>query len=67
MTVVLSAVAAPIVRLVSVTVTAIPAASAVPPVVMTMEVAPGCAGVRVAPTVESTAVGVALVAKKPDG
>jgi hypothetical protein len=34
---------------------------------MTIEVAPGYAGVRVALTVESTAVGVALVAKKPDG
>ena len=67
MTVVLPAVAAPIVRPVSVTATAIPAASAAPPVVMTMEVAPGCAGLRVASTVESAAVGVALVAKKPDG
>ena len=61
------AVAAPIVRPVSVTVTAIPAASAVPPVVMIMEVAPGCAGVRVALTVESAAASVALVTKKPDG
>ncbi len=67
MTVVLPAVAAPIVRPVSVTVTAMPAASAAPPAVMTTEVAPGCAGVRVALTVESAAVGVVLVAKKPDG
>ena len=57
----------PIVRPVSVTVTAVLAASAVPPVVMTMEVAPGCAGVRVAPLAESAAEGVAEVAKKPDG
>ena len=57
----------PIVRPVSVTVTAVLAASAVPPVVMTMEVAPGCAGVRVAPLAESVAVGVALKAKKPVG
>ncbi len=54
-------------RPVSVTVTAVLAASAVPPVVMTMEVAPGCAGVREAPPAESVAVGVAVVAKKPDG
>ena len=57
----------PIVRPVSVTVTAVLAASAVPPVVMTREVAPGCAGVSVAPLADSVAVGVALVAKKPDG
>ena len=57
----------PIVTPISVTVTAVLAASAVPPVVMTMEVAPGCAGVRVAPLAESVAVGVAVVAKKPDG
>ena len=57
----------PIVRPVSVTVTAVLAASAVPPVVMTTEVAPGCAGARVAPLAESVAVGVAVVAKKPDG
>ena len=59
--------AEPIVRPVSVTVTAVLAASAEPPVVMTMEVAPGCAGVRVAPLAESVAVGEAVVAKKPDG
>ena len=57
----------PIVTPISVTVTAVLAASAVPPVVMTMEVAPGCAGVRVAPLAESVAVGEAVVAKKPDG
>ena len=57
----------PMVMPVIVTVTAVLAASAEPPVVMTMEVAPGCAGVRVALPVESVAVGVAVVAKKPDG
>ena len=57
----------PMVKPLSVTVTAVLAASAVPPVVMTMELAPGCAGVRLAPPVESVAVGVAVVAKKPDG
>ena len=51
----------------NVTVTAVLAASAVPPVVMTMEVAPGACGVRVALAVESVAVGVGDVAKKPDG
>ena len=59
----LPAVTPPMVRPVRVTVTAVLAASAVPPVVMTMEVAPGCAGVRVAPLAESVAVGVAVVAK----
>ena len=50
----------------SVTVTAVLAASAVPPVVMTIEVAPGAAADRVA--LPDTAVeGVGLVAKKPDG
>ncbi len=57
----------PIVRPVSVTVTAVLAASAEPPVVMTMKVAAGCAGVRVALPVESVAVGVAVAAKKPNG
>ncbi len=50
----------------SVTVTAVLAASAVPPVVMTMEVAPGAAADRVA-LAETAAEGVGLVAKKPDG
>jgi len=62
-----SAIATPMVRPVSVTVTAVLAASAVPPVVMTMEVAPVCAGVRIAPPAESVTAGVELVAKKPDG
>ena len=63
----LPAVAAPMVRPASVTVTAVLAASAVPPVVMIMEVAPGAPGASVAPPVESVAVGVGVVAKKPDG
>ena len=60
------ALAAPMVRPVSVTVTAVPAASAVPEVVMTMKREPGCPGVRVAPAVESEAEGAADP-KKPDG
>ena len=60
-------VVAPMVRPVSVTVTAVLAASAVPPVVMTMDVAPGAPGDRVAPIVDSVALGVAVVAKKPEG
>ena len=61
------AVGAPMVRPASVTVTAVLAASAVPPVVMTMDVAPGAPGDRVAPIVDSVALGVAVVAKKPEG
>jgi hypothetical protein len=60
-------VAAPTVMPASVTVTAVLAASAVPPVVMTMEVAPGACGVRVALVVERVAVSAGEVAKKPDG
>ena len=56
----------PMVRPVSVTVTAVLAASAVPPVVMTMEVAPGACGATEAPAVDSVAVGAGDVAKKPD-
>ena len=64
----LAALAGPIVQPTSVTVTAVPAASgAVPPLVNTMEVAPGCAGVSVALAVDTVAVGVGEVAKKPDG
>ena len=61
--------ATPTVKPISVTVTAVLAAStAVPPVVMTMKVPPGCAGVRVAPGIESVAVGgVVALTKKPDG
>ena len=44
------------------------AASVVPAVVMTMEVAPGgLMGVKLAPPVDTAPEGVALVAKKPDG
>ena len=44
------------------------AGSVLPAVVMTMEVAPGALmGVKLAPTVDTTPAGVALVAKKPDG
>ena len=62
----LPALGAPMVKPNSVTVTAVLAASAVPPVVMTMEVAPGAAADRDAPP-ETAAEGVGLVAKKPDG
>ncbi len=54
------------VKPVSVTVTAVLAASAVPPVVMTMEEAPGAAADRTAPP-DTAAGGVGLVAKKPKG
>ena len=50
----------------SVTVTAALAASAVPDVVMTMEVAPGAPAVSVALGAECETPGVA-VTKKPDG
>ena len=55
------------VKPVSVTVTAVLAASAVPPVVMTMEVAPGACAIREALAVDSVAVGGGDVAKKPNG
>jgi hypothetical protein len=58
---------APKVRPASVTVTAVLAASAVPPVVMMMDVAPGAPGDRLAPLADKVAVGVAVVAKKPEG
>ena len=64
---VLPLVGAPMVRPVSVTVTAVLAESAVPPVVMMMDVAPGAPEDRVAPLADSVAVGVAVVAKKPEG
>ena len=60
-------VGAPMVRPDSVTVTAVLAASAVPPVVMMMDVAPGTPGDRVAPIVDSVALGVEVLAKKPEG
>ena len=54
------------VKPVSVTVTEVLAASAVPPVIMTMDVAPGAAADRAA-LPDTAADGVGLVAKKPDG
>ena len=62
----LPAVAPPMVRPVSVTVTVVLAASVAPAVVMTMEIAVGAAALPVAPPLMLTK-GVALVAKKPDG
>ena len=61
------AVGAPIVRPKSATVTAVLAASAVPPVVMMMDVAPGTLDTRVVPFADNEAFGVAVKAKKPDG
>ena len=55
------------VKPISVTVTAVLAASAVPPVVMMTDVAPGAPGDREAPIADSVALGVAVVAKKPEG
>ena len=63
----LAALAGPIVQPTSVTVTAVPAVSVLPVAANTMDRAPGCAGVSVAPPVDTLAVGVAEVAKKPDG
>ena len=57
----------PMVRPLSVMVTAVLAASAVPPAAMLMEVTLKACRLRVAPAVESTAKGVVLLAKKPDG
>jgi len=57
----------PMVRPLSVTVTAVLAASAVPPVTMMIELTLGACGMRVAPTVDSKAKGVEVLAKKPDG
>ena len=62
-----AAVAAPKVKPESVTVTAVLAASVIPEVVMTMEVAPGAAmGPREAPP-DTAPLGVAVVAKKLAG
>ena len=57
----------PIVRPTRVTVTAVLAASAVPPAVMTIDAAPDAKGARVAPLLEIVALGVTVVAKKPEG
>ena len=48
------------------TVTAVPAAKAVPATVNTMDVAPGGPGVMELPCADTLAVGVGDVAKKPD-
>ncbi len=64
---VLPAVGAPMVRPESVTVTAVLARRAVPPVVMTMDVAPGAPDTMEAPIADSVALGVKLDAKKPEG
>ena len=61
------AVGVPMVRPASVTVTAVLAASAVPPVVMMMDVAPRAPGARLAPLADSVALGATAEAKKPEG
>jgi hypothetical protein len=52
---------------ISVTVTAVTAARALPVAAKTMNVLAGAPGVSVAPAVDTLAVGVAEVAKKPVG
>ena len=61
------AVGAPMVRPESVTVTAVLATSAVPPVIMMMDVAPGVLDTRVVPFADSKRLGARLEEKKPDG
>ena len=67
MTEVFPAVGAPMVRPESVTVTAVLAASAVPPVTKTDDEFPGALDTRVAPFADKEAFGVEVDAKKPDG
>ena len=62
-----SALAGPNVQPASVTVTAAPADSAAPVTAKTTDVPPGVCGVIVVPADDEVAVGVAEVAKKPDG
>ena len=62
-----AALAGPNVQPASVTVTAAPADSAVPVTAKTTDVPPGVCGVIVVPADDEVAVGVAEVAKKPDG
>ena len=62
-----AALAGPNVQPASVTVTAAPADSAVPVTAKTTDVPPGVCGVRIVPADDEVAVGVAEVAKKPDG
>ena len=64
---VLPAVGAPMVRPESVTVTAVLAESAVPPVVMMMDELPGAPGTMEVPLADNEAFGVAVEAKKPEG
>ena len=64
---VLPAVGAPMVRPESVTLTAVLATSAVPPVIMMMDVAPCAPVTRLAPFVDREAIGVEVEAKKPEG
>ena len=59
--------AMPMVQPSSVTVTAMPAASAVPETAKMMEVAPGGPGAMIVPAVDTLAEGVGEVAKKPEG
>ena len=61
------AVGAPMVRPESVTVTAVLAASAVPPVITTMDEAPGALDTRVVPFADREPFGVAVDTKKPEG
>ena len=61
-----AALAKPSVQPTSVTVTAVPSASAVPETAKTMEVAPGGPGAMIAPD-DTEAEGVGEVAKKPEG
>ena len=62
-----AALAGPNVQPASVTVTGVPAESAVPVTDNTMDVTPGVCGVRIVPGDDEVAVGVAEVEKKPDG
>ena len=62
-----AALAGPNVQPASVTVTAAPADSAAPVTAKTTDVPPGVCGVIVVPADDEVAVGVAEVAKKPDG
>ncbi len=62
-----AALAGPNVQPASVTATAVAAESAVPVTDNTMDVTPGVCGVRIVSTDDEVAVGVAEVAKKPDG
>ena len=67
MTEVFPAVGAPMVRPESVTVTAVLAASAVPPVTKTDDEFPGALDTRLAPFADNEAFCVEVDAKKPDG